>query len=105
GALGGELLHHQRQLVHARTAAAVLLGNVHAEEAERACLFPQFGQRLALARLGQHVVAVGVLDGELGDRGAQGLAFVGLDETHGLPYFSSIASSGSTAASTSPSST
>ncbi len=37
-AAGRHLLHHERQLVHARAAAAVLLGQVDADEAEFACL-------------------------------------------------------------------
>ena len=44
------------ELVHARAAAAVLLGQVHADEAEFACLLPQFVGVLAGARLLQVVV-------------------------------------------------
>ena len=43
-AAGRQLLHDQRQLVHAGAAAAVLLGQVDPEEAEFACLVPQLGR-------------------------------------------------------------
>src|SRR6476619_7317119 len=52
----GHLLHHDGQLVHACAAAAVLLGQVDADEAEFACLLPQFVGVLARAGLLQVVV-------------------------------------------------
>ena len=63
----------ERQLVHAGAAAAVLLGQVDAEEAELAGLVPQLVGVLAGARL-LEVVVVAVVGGQLGDRLAQRLA-------------------------------
>ena len=84
----GHLLHDQGQLVHARAAAAVLLGQVDPDEAEFACLTPQFGGVLAGAGLLQ-VVLLAVVGGQRGDGLAQRLLFVGLDEAHRYsPLFS-----------------
>ena len=101
-AVGRHLLHHQRQLVHARAAAAVLLGQVDADEAEFACLVPQFVGVLAGAGLLQ-VVVLAVVGGHRGDGLAQRLLLLGLDEA-GLCHRGSPCCV-STRASTAPTST
>src|SRR6478752_447479 len=99
-ASGGHLLHYQRQLVHAGAAAAVLLGQVDPDEAEFACLVPQFVGVLAGARL-LEVVVLPVVGGHGGDRLAQRLLFLGLDEAGHCESPCSV----STRASTAPTST
>ena len=78
------LLLHQRELVDPRAPAAVLLRQIHPEETEFACLVPQFGQRLAAAGLGQHVVAVAVLLREFRNRRAQLLLLLSFDDAHSI---------------------
>jgi hypothetical protein len=81
----GHLLHDQRELVHARSATAVLLGQIHPDEAEFACLAPQLSGVLAFAGLLQ-VVLFAVVGGHRGDGFAQCLLFFGFDETaHVIP--------------------
>ncbi len=89
---------HDGQLVHAGPATAVLLRQVHADEAELGGLLPQLRESAAVTRL-PHEELVAVLAGEVGHRRPQRLLLVGLGEVH------SGSSSGLTTASTLPTST
>ena len=82
GTLRRQLLLHQREFVDAGTAAAVFLGQIDAQESEFARLVPQFGERLTLARLGQHVVDVVEALTQFGNGCPQFLLLFGFDETH-----------------------
>ncbi len=77
-----ELLPDDGQLVHASAAAAVLLGQVEADEAGLAGFLPQFGERFSRARPRRGVL-VAVTLAELGDRLAQRELFFGFAEIHG----------------------
>src|SRR5262249_8825452 len=97
-ARGGQFLADGREVTDAAAPAAELLGHVHAEVAELACLGPQLVG--VLAGLGTlEVVLVPVLGAEVGDRLAQGDPLLALHETH------DGSSSGVTTASTAPTST
>jgi hypothetical protein len=76
-----ELLADERELVHAGTATAVLLGEVEAEESGLARLVPQLGERFAVAGAGRGVL-VAVALAEFGDSLAQRLLLLGLGEVH-----------------------
>lgn len=79
--LGGQFLLDDGELEEPRTAAAVLLGKVHPDEAEFAGFLPQFGGVLVGVGLLDHVL-VAVLFGECTDGLAQLLLLRGVVERH-----------------------